>query len=88
MNEKQVRNRLDLPKYNPQGYDGSYLWNKKEQEKKEKELRAKFEQKLKTAKETLKSRPVSITESKGNLYLQFTTNIQYDGTKDPLKIFD
>jgi integrase len=82
MNEKQVRNRLDLPKYEPQGHNGSYQWAKKDQEKREKELRTKFEQKLKTAKETLKSRPVSITEAKGNLYLQFTTYIQYDGTKD------
>ncbi|AFZ35074.1 hypothetical protein Sta7437_1507 [Stanieria cyanosphaera PCC 7437] len=75
-----MRNTLDVPKYEPQGRDGSYLWAKKDQEKREKELRTKFEQKLKAAKETLKSRPVSITETKGNLYLQFTTKKQYDGS--------
>lgn len=58
-----MRNSFEVPKYESQGRDGSYSWGKRDQEKKEKELRIKFEKKLNAAKETLKSRPVSITEA-------------------------
>jgi integrase len=80
MSEKQVRNNPDLPKYVPQGRDGSYDWARKDQEKRVSELKRKFGIALERAKDILKSRPVSITEAKGNLYLQFSTQIQYDGT--------
>lgn len=76
-----MRNKLNLPKYEPQGRDGSYQWGKREQEKEAKELEEKFRKALENAKKTLKPRPVSITETKGNLYLQFSTQTQYDGSK-------
>lgn len=76
-----MRNDSSLPGYEPQGRDGSYQWQKQEQEKEVREQKRKFQEALERAKNTLKSRPVSLTEAKGNLYLQFSTQIQYDGTK-------
>ncbi|RMF28006.1 MAG: hypothetical protein D6756_00975, partial [Cyanobacteria bacterium J083] len=41
----------------------------------------KFKQALAKANNVLSSHPVSLTAVKGNLYLQFSTNIQFDGSR-------